>query len=303
MEFIPYTLKWLELILRWGHVLFAILWVGNSFLFNYLDNKLNKNISSDDIDGEGYLMHSGYYYKLIRLKKSPPLEYINSLVIFKWQSYLTFITGILLLIIIYYYNSEILMVDKQVLEITSLNAILISIVSLVISWLIYDFLCKSKIVKNNILFISIIFILLALASFGLTKIFGSKFAFLSVGLIIGSNMFGNVFTVIIPNQKNIINSSLKNEKFDTNLSLAAKQRSIHNNYSTFLVLFIMLSGHYSFIVYHKYNWLILCLVALISATARHFFNLRGKNIHRLNILIFSILALITLAVFLFIFKN
>ena len=303
MEFIPYTLKWLELILRWGHVLFAILWVGNSFLFNYLDNKLNKNISSDDIDGEGYLMHSGYYYKLIRLKKSPPLEYINSLVIFKWQSYLTFITGILLLIIIYYYNSEILMVDKQVLEITSLNAILISIVSLVISWFIYDFLCKSKIVKNNILFISIIFILLALASFGLTKIFGPKFAFLSVGLIIGSNMFGNVFTVIIPNQKNIINSSLKNEKFDTNLSLAAKQRSIHNNYSTFLVLFIMLSGHYSFIVYHKYSWLILCLVALISATARHFFNLRGKNIHRLYIFICAIISLIILAVLLFIFKN
>ena len=303
MEFIPYTLKWLELILRWGHVLFAILWVGNSFLFNYLDNKLNKGISSDDIDGEGYLMHSGYYYKLTRLKKSPPLEYLSSLVIFKWQSYLTFVTGILLLIIIYYYNSEILMIDKRVLEMTSFNAILISILSLVISWFIYNFLCKSKIIKNNILFISIIFILLALVSFGLTKIFGPQFAFLSVGLIIASNMFGNVFTVIIPNQKNIINSSLKNEKFDTSLSLAAKQRSIHNNYSTFLVLFIMLSGHYSFIVYHKYNWLILCLVALISAAARHYFNLRGKNIHRLNILIFSILALITLAVFLFIFKN
>jgi len=303
MDLIPYTLKWLELILRWGHVLFAILWVGNSFLFNYLDNKLNKNISSNDIDGEGYLMHSGYYYKLTRLKKSPPLEYLNSLVIFKWQSYLTFVTGIFLLIIIYYYNSAVLMIDKRVLEITSFNAILISVLSLVISWFIYDLLCKSKIIKNNLLFVSIIFILLLLVSFVLTKIFGPKFAFLSVGLIIGSNMFGNVFTVIIPNQKNIINSSLKNEKFDTSLSLAAKQRSIHNNYSTFLVLFIMLSGHYSFIVYHKYNWLILCVVALISATARHFFNLRGKNIHRLNILIFSILALITLAVFLFIFKN
>jgi len=303
MDLIPYTLKWLELILRWGHVLFAILWVGNSFLFNYLDNKLNKNISSNDIDGEGYLMHSGYYYKLTRLKKSPPLEYLNSLVIFKWQSYLTFVTGILLLIIIYYYNSAVLMVDKRVLEITSFNAILISVLSLVISWFIYDLLCKSKVIKNNLLFVSIIFVLLVLVSFVLTKIFGPKFAFLSVGLIIGSNMFGNVFTVIIPNQKNIINSSLKNEKFNTSLSLAAKQRSIHNNYSTFLVLFIMLSGHYSFIVYHKYNWLILCVVALISATARHFFNLRGKNIHRLNILIFSILALITLAVFLFIFKN
>ena len=303
MEFIPYTLKWFELILRWGHILFAILWVGNSFLFNYLDNKLNKDISSDDVDGEGYLMHSGYYYKLTRLKKSPPLQYLNSLVIFKWQSYLTFITGVLLLVIIYYYNSGVLMVDKRVLEITPFNAILISIVSLIVSWFIYDFLCKSKIIENNILFTSIIFVLLVLISFGLTKIFGPKYAFLSVGLIIGSIMFGNVFTVIIPNQINIINSSSKNEKFDTSLSLAAKQRSIHNNYSTFLVLFIMLSGHYSFVVYHKYNWLILSLVALISVAARHYFNLRGKNIHRLYILIFSILTLVILAVLLFIFKN
>ena len=303
MEFIPYTLKWFELILRWGHILFAILWVGNSFLFNYLDNKLNKDISSDDVDGEGYLMHSGYYYKLSRLKKSPPLQYLNSLVIFKWQSYLTFITGILLLVIIYYYNSGVLMVDKRVLEITPFNAILISIVSLIVSWFIYDFLCKSKIIENNILFTSIFFVLLVLISFGLTKIFGPKFAFLSVGLIIGSIMFGNVFTVIIPNQINIINSSSKNEKFNTSLSLAAKQRSIHNNYSTFLVLFIMLSGHYSFVVYHKYNWLVLSLVALISVAARHYFNLRGKNIHRLYILIFSILTLVILAVLLFIFKN
>ena len=303
MELVPYALKWLELILRWGHVLFAILWVGNSFLFNYLDNKLNKDISSEDIDGEGYLMHSGYYYKLTRLKKSPPLQYLNSLVIFKWQSYLTFITGVLLLVIIYYYNSGVLMVDKRVLQISPLYAILISLLSLIVSWFVYDFLCKSKLINNNILFISIIFILLIIVSFILTKIFGPKFAFLSVGLIIGTNMFGNVFTAIIPNQMNIINSSKKNEKFDASLSLVAKQRSIHNNYSTFLVLFIMLSGHYSFIVYHKYNWLILCLVALISGTARHYFNLRGRNIHRLYILISSILSLVVLAVLLLIFKN
>ena len=303
MEYIPYTLKWLELILRWGHVLFAILWVGNSFLFNYLDNKLNKNISSDDIDGEGYLMHSGFYYKLTRLKKSPPLDYLNRLVIFKWQSYLTFVTGILLLAVVYYYNSGILMVDKRVLQISPFYAILISLSSLIVSWFVYDLLCKSSLIKNKILFTSIILILLVLISFALTKLFGPKFAFLSVGLIIGTNMFGNVFTVIIPNQMNIISSSKKNEKFDTSLSLAAKQRSIHNNYSTFLVLFIMLSGHYSFIVYHKYNWLILCLVAIISAFARHYFNLRGRNIHRLYILITSIISLIVLAVLLLIFKN
>ncbi len=303
MEYLPYTLKWLELVLRWGHVLFAILWVGNSFLFNYLDNKLNKNISNEDIDGEGYLMHSGFYYKLIRLKKSPPTNYLNQLVIFKWQSYLTFISGILLLAIVYYYNSGVLMVDKRVLEILPLYAIIISISSLVVSWLVYDLLCKSNLIKNDVLFNLVILILLVLISFVLTKLFGPKFAFLSVGLIIGTNMFGNVFTVIIPNQMNIINSSKKNEKFDSSLSLAAKQRSIHNNYSTFLVLFIMLSGHYSFIVYHKYNWLILSLIAIISVAARHYFNLRGRNIHRLYILICSFLSLVALAVLLLIFKN
>ena len=102
MDILPYSLKWLELILRWGHVLFAILWVGNSFLFNYLDNKLNKNISSNIADGEGYLMHSGYFYKLSRLKVSPDKSYLSQSVIFKWQSYLTFVTGTLLLAVLSY---------------------------------------------------------------------------------------------------------------------------------------------------------------------------------------------------------
>ena len=303
MEILSYSMKWFELILRWGHVLFAILWVGNSFLFNYLDNKLNKKISSKDVDGEGYLMHSGYYYKLTRLKNSPAKNYLRSLVIFKWQSYLTFITGILLLAVIYYYKSSILMVDNRVLNMLPSTAILISILSLIVSWFVYDFLCKSDLIKNNILFVSTIFVLLMLLSYGLTQIYGAKFAFLSVGLIIGTNMFGNVFTVIIPNQINIINSSKRSKKFDQSLSIAAKQRSIHNNYSTFLVLFIMLSGHYSFIVYHKYNWLILGAIAIISVMARHYFNLRGRNIHRLYILITSIASLILLAVLILIFKS
>ncbi len=303
MEVFTYALKWSEAILRWGHVLFAILWVGNSFLFNYLDNKLNKNIGSKESDGEGYLMHSGFFYKLSRLKTSPPKNHLNQLVIFKWQSYLTFITGILLLVVIYYYNSGILMVDKKIMVISPLVAISYSILSLITSWIIYDFLCKSSLIKNNFLFLTTMLFLLVVLSFGLTKIFGAKFAFLSVGLIIGTNMFANVFTVIIPNQMNIINSGQNNKEFDLSLSLAAKQRSIHNNYSTFLVLFIMLSGHYSFIVYHKYNWLILCLIAIISGLARHYFNLRGKNINKPSILFTSIIALILLASVIFIFKT
>ena len=195
------------------------------------------------------------------------------------------------------------MVDKKVLNMLPSTAIIFSILSLVVSWLIYDFLCKSNLIKNDVLFISIIFILLILLSYGFTQMYGAKFAFLSVGLVIGTNMFGNVFTVIIPNQMNIINSSKRNKKFDLSLSLSAKQRSIHNNYSTFLVLFIMLSGHYSFLVYHKYNWLILCAIAVISILARHYFNLRGRNIHRLYILITSIVSLILLAVLILIFKS
>ena len=303
MDILTYTLKWAEALLRWGHVLFAILWVGNSFLFNYLDNKLNKRITSRDIDGEGYLMHSGFFYKLTRLKKSPEKMYLKQLVIFKWQSYLTFITGVLLLFVIYYYNAGVLMVDKRVLLLSPSLAIVYSVLSLLVSWLIYDFLCKSDLIKNDFLFVSTMIILLTILSFGLTKIFGPKFAILSVGLIIGTNMFANVFTVIIPNQMNIINSSKKSKKFDMSLSLAAKQRSIHNNYSTFLVLFIMLSGHYSFLVYHKYNWLILVIIGIITGIARHYFNLRGRNIHRLNFLFTSIVALIILAVIIFIFKN
>ena len=294
MEILSYTLKWSEAILRWGHVLFAILWVGNSFLFNYLDNKLNKDLKSEEIDGEGYLMHSGFYYKLQRLKTSPNKIFLNQLVIFKWQSYLTFITGILLLAVIYYYNAGILMVDKRVMTLTPSTAIIYSVLSIFISWLIYDFLCKSRLIRNNFLFLLIMFILLCVLSFVLTKIFGPKFAFLSVGLIIGTNMFANVLTVIIPNQMNIINSSKENKEVDISLSLAAKQRSIHNNYSTFLVLFIMLSGHYSFLVYHKYNWLILCLIGIISVMARHYFNLRGRNINKPSILFGSIIALILL---------
>ena len=302
MEYLPYAIKWFEAALRWGHVLFAILWVGNSFLFNYLDNKLNKNITSNEIDGEGYLMHSGYYYKLTRLKTPPPVGYMNRLVIFKWQSYLTFITGFLLLAVIYYKNAGILIVDRKGIQFSPIIAISLSLLSIIIGWFIYDILCKSSLIENNKLFLIVGIILLFLSSYILTELFNAKFAFLSIGLILGTNMFANVFSIIIPNQMNIINSSKRNEKFDMRLSLAAKQRSIHNNYFTFLVLFTMLSGHYSFIVYHKYNWIILGLVGLILGLARHYFNLRGRNIHRLYILISSIISFIVLAVLVVYFK-
>ena len=277
MELLPYTLKWFEVLLRWSHVMFAILWIGNSFLFNYLDNKLEKNTISKEVDADGILQHSGWFYRVERLNVAPE-KFSKNLIIFKWQSYLTFITGVLLLIIIYYANAKILMIDKRVNEnITPLMGIGISIFSIIGSWIIYDLICKSKLRNNKIIFPIILLIIGALISFGMTKIFGPRFAFLSVGIILGCIMFFNVFFVIIPNGKNITASALNKKEFDVNLSNRAKSRSVDNNIITFLVLFIMLSGHASFIWASKYNWIILTLLAVILGLVRHYFNLRAKK--------------------------
>jgi len=277
MELLPYTFKWVEVLLRWGHVLFAILWVGNSFLFNYLDNQLEKNMTSKGVDADGILQHSGWFYRVERLNAAPE-KFSKNLIIFKWQSYLTFITGMLLLIIIYYANSKILMIDKRVNEnITPLMGIGISIFSIIGSWLIYDLICKSKLINNKIIFPVILLIIGTVISLSMTKIYGPRFAFLSVGVILGCIMFFNVFFVIIPNGKNITSSALNKEKFDLNLSISAKTRSVHNNIITFLVLFVMLSGHASFIWISQYNWIILSFLAIILGLVRHYFNLRAKG--------------------------
>jgi len=277
MELSPLILKWLTILLRWSHVFFAITWVGNSYLFNYLDNKLKKNIKSEDVDAEDILQHSGYYYKLTRFK-GVPKEVPKNLIIFKWQSYLTFITGILLLIVIYYANAKILMMDSRVnASITPLMGISISVFSIIISWLIYDLVCKSKLINYKIIFPVVLLIIGSFFSYGLTQIYGARFAFLSVGIILGCIMFFNVFFVIIPNGKNITSSALDKEKFDVNLSISAKTRSVHNNIVTFLVLFIMLSGHASFIWVSQYNWIILIFLAFILSFIRHYFNLKAKN--------------------------
>jgi len=277
MEFLPDISKWTQILLRWGHVFFAILWVGTSFTFNYLDNKLPKNLKEEDIEADGILQHSGYYYKLTRYHGAPT-EVPKNVIIWKYTSYLTFLSGIALLILIYYVNADILMVDKRVNEnISSYLAIAISVFSIIGSWFIYDFICKSKLINYKIIFPIVLLIIGTVISFGLTKIYGSRFAFLQSGIILGSIMTMNVFFVIAPNGKKIASAALKKEKFDLNLSLRAKVRSVHNNIITLLVLFIMLSGHASFIWVSKYNWIILSLLAIIFGMIQYYVNYRNKK--------------------------
>ena len=277
MEFLPDISKWTQALLRWGHVFFAILWVGTSFTFNYLDNKLPKNLKDEDIEADGILQHSGYYYKLTRYHGSPQ-EAPKNVIVWKYTSYLTFLSGIALLILIYFANADILMVDKRVNEnISPSIAILISLLSIIGSWLIYDFICKSKLINYKTIFPIVLLIIGVAVSFGLTKIYGSKFAFLQTGIILGSIMTMNVFFVIAPNGKKIALAASKKEKFDLNLSSRAKVRSVHNNIITLLVLFIMLSGHASFVWANKYNWLILSILAIIFGLIQHYVNLKNKK--------------------------
>ena len=277
MEFLPDISKWIQVLLRWGHVFFAILWIGTSMTFNFLDNKMRKNTKNEEeVDLEGTLQHSGYYYKLTRYHGAPK-EIPKNVIIWKWPSYLTFWSGLGLLIIIYYTN-DFLMIDKRINEnVTHLMAVSISIFSIVGSWIIYDFICKSKLINYKIIFPVALLIIGTAISFGLTKIYGPRFAFLQVGIILGSLMTANVFFVIAPNGRNITSAALNKTKFDLNLSIQAKTRSVHNNIITLLVLFIMLSGHASFVWISKYNWLILAILAVIFGLIRYYFNLRAKK--------------------------
>ena len=277
MEFLPDISKLVQILLRWGHVFFAILWVGTSFTFNYLDNKLQKNLKEEDIEASGLLQHSGYYYKLTRYHGAP-MEVPKNVIIWKYTSYLTFLSGIALLILIYYVNADILMVDKRINEnISPSLAITISALSIIGSWLAYDFICKTKLINYKIVFPIVLLIIGTAISFGLTKIYGPRFAFLQSGIILGSIMTMNVFFVIAPNGRKIALASSKKTKFDLNLSLRAKVRSAHNNIITLLVLFIMLSGHASFVWMNKYNWLILSLLAIIFGAVQYYVNWKNKK--------------------------
>ena len=272
----PLLLDWLNLIVRWIHVIVGIAWIGTSFYFNWLDSRLDREIDKENIEGELWSVHSGGFYNIHKLKE-PPKQFPKELHWFKWEAYTTWISGFVLLIIVYYLNAEGLMIDKNVNDITPLTAIIISIIFLIGSWFLYDLLCKSKLINQTALFTTICFIISVIVCYFLTKIYGSRAAYIHVGASLGTIMALNVFRVIIPSQKNMVNAALSNQKPDLTMGISAKTRSIHNNYMTLPVLFIMISAHYPFTYGHKYNWLILALISIIGALVRHYFNLRNQK--------------------------
>jgi len=296
ISFYPLILDWLDLIVRWIHIIVGIAWIGTSFYFNWLDSRLDREIDNKNIDGELWSVHSGGFYHINKLK-GPPKKFPKELHWFKWEAYTTWISGFALLIIIYYLNAESIMIDKNVNDIKPFTAIIISLSFLTASWLIYDYLCKSNLINNTILFSTICLIIAIIISYILTKIYGSRAAYIHVGASLGTIMAANVFRVIIPSQKNMVDAALANKEPDLQKGLSAKNRSIHNNYLTLPVLFIMISSHFPFTYGHKYNWLILAVISLIGASVRHYFNLRNKKQYNVWILPIATIGMISLMLY------
>ena len=292
----PLLLDWLDLIIRWIHIIVGIAWIGTSFYFNWLDSRLDREMQDETKEGELWSVHSGGFYNINKLK-GPPKKFPKELHWFKWEAYATWLSGFILLIIVYYLNSEIIMIDKNINDITPFTAIFISLTFLIGSWLIYDFLCKSSLINNIFLFSIMSLILATLISYLLTKIYGSRTAYIHVGACLGTIMAGNVFRVIIPSQKKMVEAALSNQKEDLDDGISAKNRSIHNNYMTLPVLFIMISSHFPFTYGHEFNWLILILISIIGALVRHYFNLKNKKKHKVWILPVAALGMICLMLY------
>ena len=294
--FAVYT-EWLHLIVRWTHIIFGVAWIGTSFYFNWLDSRLERDDPDfKHLDGYLWSVHSGGFYRIEKLK-GPPEKLPKVLHWFKWEAYATWISGFVLLIIVYYFNASSMMLKNDGFTLTPGIAILISISLLIGSWFIYDFICKNIEENKQELLVTIGFILFVFLSYFLTKIYGSRAAYIHVGAIIGTIMAANVFRVIIPAQKNLVSSAETKQKPNLQLSIDAKNRSIHNNYFTLPVLFIMISSHFSFTYGAVNNWLILVVLSLAGILTRHYFNLRNKKQYKVWILPSAALIMFFLMIF------
>ncbi len=292
-----HIIEWLNLSVRWLHMITGIAWIGASFYFIFLENNLNrsKNLRKE-LAGNLWAVHGGGFYYLEKYKHSPE-KIPKDLHWFKWEAYFTGLSGFTLLCIVYYYNANAYMIDPSVMALTSMQAIAIGIGTIVASWIIYDLMCKSPLVKQQKLFALIGFLLLVGLTYGLTHLLSARAAYIHIGATIGIIMVLNVFFVIIPGQKVMVSSAMKGEVADPSYGEKALRRSIHNNYMTLPVLFIMISNHFPSTFGHKNAWLVLAGLMLAGAAIRHWFNLRGKKISNYWLLPFAISLLVGLVIY------
>lgn len=263
----------LDLVLRWIHLIAGIMWVGNSMLFNWLDRNLQKRPKHGERSfGEIWLLHSGAYYE-VEKKLLAPEEMPERLHWFKWQSYTTWMTGFLLLCVVYYLGGKSYLVDSQVHDMSYGTAVATSLGLLIGGFAVYDLIWRFLEQKKS-LATALCMALAAGYVFAVSQLFTGRAAYIQVGALFGSIMAGNVFFHIVPSQKQMVGASARGELADPALSIHAKTRSIHNNYLTFPVLFIMISNHFPSSWGHTLNWVVLAILMLGGGTVRHFLNIR-----------------------------
>lgn len=267
-----FAIDWLNLLFRWAHLIVGVGWIGTSFYFIALDLSLRKRKGQGDaILGSAWLVHGGGFYNVEKYTVAPD-HLPDDLVWYKWEAYLTWVTGFALIILQYYVGAESYLIDPAVMPLTQYEAIGISIVSLTLGWLAYDGLCRLFLGRSTVWLGVCLSIFIVAAAYGYTHVFSGRGALIHVGALIGTMMAFNVFRIIIPNQKKIVASLLAGEKPDPLLGQIGKQRSVHNNYLTLPVLLMMVSNHYPFITNHPQSWLIVALILVIGASFRHFLN-------------------------------
>lgn len=264
--------EWANTGVRWLHVIAAIAWIGSSFYFVHLDLSLQKRASlPQGVAGEAWQVHGGGFYNMLKYVVAPP-HMPEDLTWFKWEAYWTFISGFSLLVLLYYTNAGLYLIDKNVWDMAPWQAVVIGLLWLAGGWLVYDNLYRTPLAKNDTALLATVFVLLVLAGYILTKIFSGRGAFMELGAMMGTIMAANVAMNIMPNQRKTVAMLLKGEAPDPAYGKAAKQRSLHNNYLTLPVLFLMLANHYPLAFATRWNWVIAAVVLVIGAVIRYYFN-------------------------------
>lgn len=278
----PLLAEWLNLLLRWAHVLAAILWIGDSFLFMWMDSSLRPSSRprDGDVAGELWMVHSGGFYEVVKRRTLAPHEIPTPLHWFKWQAYSTWITGFLLMAVVYWLGSGAVLVEPAPGALHPHVAITLSAVLLLAGWWIYDALWMSPLGRRPALASAISLALLAAASFGVTRVFTGRAAFLQIGAMLGTVMAANVMMRIIPAQNRMLAATRAGQPMDAAPGARAKQRSVHNHYLTLPVLFTMLSNHFPSTYGHPAGWIVLLLLVALGMAVKHVMNARGASDRR-----------------------
>jgi uncharacterized membrane protein len=269
--------EWASAILRWLHVIAGIAWIGSSFYFIHLDLSLRPRPGlPSGVKGDEWQVHGGGFYHMMKYLVAPA-QMPDSLTWFKWEAYTTWLSGFSLLVLVYYLGADIFLIDKSVLDLTATEAASIAFVSLAVSWLAYEALCRSPLGRHEVAMAVVGYVYLVALTYGFTHVFSGLGAFTQIGALIGTIMVANVFVIIIPFQKKTVDAMLAGKEPDPAWGAIGKQRSVHNNYLTLPVVFLMLSNHYPLLFATRYNWLIVAIVLLIGPVIRHFYNSRHEG--------------------------